>query len=367
MPRRMRSRSKAKGKITLAAQPLGSLGAGSGGGVETTLLNLARSLYRRDYEITVVAPQGSKIYESTGIPEQNCLQVQGQYPANLLNVKDSDKIAIGADDVLPLMWKEIAKLQNNQDLVINFAYDWLSFYLSNFLNIPCLHLLSLPSCLKIIDRELAMTLKNSPGSIGVHSYSQASSYLFGDKLKVIGNGVDIEQFPYNPSGSERFVYVGRISPEKQIEHALEASESLGVNLTIYGKIQNADYFQSLKNRWPDLDHAGFLPTEDLIRELGQAKALLVTSKAEETFCLAAAEAQCLGVPVIAYKRGSLPEVVDDESSGILVTPDSVEELKTAMARVGEIKRHRCREFASQKLSLGSFTDSIESWISSFLP
>lgn len=347
-------------RIIFAAQPLGPLGEGKGGGVESTLLSLAAGLSARGHSISIVTPKGSRLFGLTGAVK--CIEIDGTYPENLLNLDDPDSISIEKESVLPAMWRSIAELEKDHDLVINFAYDYLGFYLSHFFTIPVYHILSLPSCSSIIDKEIEAILEKRPGTVGVHSCSQADSYRFTTKLTVIGNGVDTDFFRFRKCAENAFLYAGRISPEKQIEHALEAAKKIKQPLRIIGRVQDQDYFRRLKEDYEDLDYGGFLSADTLVEELGRARALLITSSVAETYCLAAAEAQACGVPVVAYAKGSLREVVDPDRTGYLVEPDNVEALSEALLKTDILDRKNCRDFASKKLSLKSFVDRVEAWI-----
>ncbi len=343
-------------RIIFVSQPLGPVGEGKGGGVESTLLSLAAGLKNRGHSVTVVAPRGSRV------PSMKCIEVDGNYSENLLNTGSVNSVSISDESVLSGMWKAVAEIEKDHDLVINFAYDFLGFYLSHFLSIPIFHVLSLPSCSAMIDKEIDSILEKRPGTIGVHSRSQADSYRFASKLRIIGNGVDTDLFRFQESAGKAFLYVGRISPEKQIEHALEAARKLKQPLRIIGRVQDQDYFRRLKEDYEDLDYGGFLSADALVEELGRARAVLITSSAAETYCLAAAEAQACGVPVVAYAKGSLHEVVDPNRTGYLVEPDNVEALSEALLKTDILDRKSCRDFASNKLSLRSFVDRVEAWI-----
>lgn len=110
-------------------------------------------------------------------------------------------------------------------------------------------------------------------------------------MTIIGNGVDTEFFRFRKCAENAFLYAGRISPEKQIEHALEAAKKIKQPLRIIGRVQDQDYFRRLAKDYEDLDYGGFLSADALVEEIGRARALLITSRALETYCLAAAEAQ----------------------------------------------------------------------------
>jgi len=157
-----------------------------------------------------------------------------------------------------------------------------------------------------------------------------------------------------PSGLHRYhgapggylVFLGRISPDKRPDRAIEIARHVGLPLKISAKVDAADreYFTTTVK--PLLDNPG---TEFLgeIGEaekgdlLGNARALLFPIDWPEPFGLVLIEALACGTPIIAFPHGAVPEIVEDGVNGFLV--DSVEEAAAAVARVDEIDRRRCRE------------------------
>jgi UDP-glucose:tetrahydrobiopterin glucosyltransferase len=163
-------------------------------------------------------------------------------------------------------------------------------------------------------------------------------------------------------------WVGRISPEKGLEDAVAAADATGINLKVFGYLQDREYWEQIRQDYPHaaLEYMGFLPTEKFQTELGKCRALLMTHKWVEALGRVALEALACGVPVISYRRGGPSEIVVDGKTGWLVEPDNLEELIGAMKRVDQIERHLCRQSAETEYSLLALGDRVQQWFQDVL-
>ena len=341
---------------------MGALGSGLGGGVELTLLNIAQAMQHRGHQIHIVAPNGSALADLpiTQIPGnlQETAQTQGR----------DAPITLPADSVLANMWDYARHMQGKCDLLLNFAYDWLPFYLTPFFDRPIAHLVSMGSLTTAMDLAIAQVIKTHPGTIGVHSRAQADTFTFGDRCVVLGNGLDLSLYQFQPEPEDYWAWVGRIAPEKGIEDAIAAAQAAGVTLKIWGAMPDADYWQAICQTYPEanISYEGFLSTADLQQAIGRSRGLLMTPKWIEAFGNVAIEALACGVPVIAYRCGGPAEIVENGKTGWLVKPDSVKELIEAMGQIGQIDRYACRQSAEATYSMTAMGARVEAWLNSIL-
>jgi UDP-glucose:tetrahydrobiopterin glucosyltransferase len=347
-------------RILCLSTPIGYLGSGQGGGVELTLSNVAQALQQLGHRITIVAPEGS---QAEGL---EILTVSGVAPASAQHQGRQSPVMVTAQDVLARMWDLACEIQGNYDLLLNFAYDWLPFYLTPFLQRPVAHLVSMGSLSDVMDEAIAQVLQRFPGTIGVHSQAQADTFAFGAGCRCLGNGLNLSHYHFNPHPGSALGWVGRIAPEKGLEDAIVAAQQVGMPLKIWGCLEKPDYWQALIQRYPDapVSYEGFLSTQALQQALGHCRGLLVTPRWVEAFGNVAMEALACGVPVIAYRRGGPAEIVQDGKTGWLVEPDSVAGLVAAIERLAEIDRKACRHHAEQDYSLEALGDRFERWLTS---
>jgi glycosyltransferase involved in cell wall biosynthesis len=148
-------------------------------------------------------------------------------------------------------------------------------------------------------------------------------------------------------------FMGRISPEKGVDRAIELAKRLDMPIKIAAKVDASDqeYFTQVVQpllRHPLVEYVGEIGEGDKDVFLGHAAALLFLIDWPEPFGLAMIEAMACGTPVIAYRRGSVPEVIDDGVTGFIV--DSLEGAVKAVGEVASLSRRRCREVFEERFS-----------------
>jgi UDP-glucose:tetrahydrobiopterin glucosyltransferase len=349
-------------RLLLLSTSVGALGTGLGGGVELTLKNIVHALSQRGHSLTVVAPVGSELElaQLVNIPGQLQITAQSQGRDAL--------VTLPSDAVLGNMWDYARQVQVDYDLIINFAYDWLPFYLTSFFTCPIAHLVSMGSLTDAMDQVIERVAVEFPGTIAVHSQAQAETFRFSQHCRNLKNGFDFSLYQFCAAPQPYLAWVGRIAPEKGLEDAVAAVQQVGIPLKIWGVIQDPAYWQQIQADYPNapIAHQGFLPTSELQQALGPAQALLMTPHWVEAFGNVAIEALACGVPVIAYRRGGPAEIVQDGITGWLVEPDSVAGLVTAIGQIDQIDRQTCRQAAAAEYSLTAMGDRLEAWFADIL-
>ena len=349
-------------KLLFMSTPIGSLGSGLGGGVELTLYNLATEMLRRGHQLEIVAPQGSI---SSSLPIK---QIPGELQIPAQNQTRTEPILIPKNSVLANMWDYARQVQADYDVIVNFAYDWLPLYLTPFFNTPIAHFISMGSLIDAIDEIIENVAIEFPNTIGVYTQSQAATFSCAEQCYCLLNGLDLSIYQFCPKPTQSLAWVGRIAPEKGLEDAVAAAEIIGITLKIFGLKQDVSYWEKICQEYPNapIEYVGFLPTVELQKELGQCRAVLVTPRWIEAFGNVAIEALACGVPLIAYRRGGLTEIVQEGKTGFLVEPDSVQGLVEAIKHLDEIDRQACRQQAETLYSLEAMGDRTEEWFQKIL-
>ncbi|WP_230480484.1 glycosyltransferase family 4 protein [Sphingomonas sp. Leaf21] len=173
----------------------------------------------------------------------------------------------------------------------------------------------------------------------------------------IHHGIPIEDFPFDPAGSDDLLFFGRIHPDKGAAEAIAVAKATGRRLVMAGIVQDQGYWE--REVAPHVDgecivYRGPVGGVDRTATLGRAKALLHLINFDEPFGLSVVEAMACGTPVIAIRRGSMPELIEDGVNGFLV--DSVEEAVAALARIDTIDREACRAAAAARFSVDRMAD-----------
>jgi len=176
-------------------------------------------------------------------------------------------------------------------------------------------------------------------------------------VATIHHGIPIEKFPFDPKGSDDLLFFGRIHPDKGAAEAIATARAADRRLVMAGIVQDQGYWEREVRPHVDGDrivYRGPVGGADRTATLGQAYALLHLINFDEPFGLSVVEAMACGTPVIAIRRGSMAELIEDGVTGFLV--DTVEQAIEAVARIGEIDRAACRRAAATRFSVDRMAD-----------
>jgi len=185
-------------------------------------------------------------------------------------------------------------------------------------------------------------------------------------FRVIYNGVPLETYQCTAwvEPEAPLVYLGRIEEIKGVHLAIEVAQKTGRRLIIAGNVPQAEhhrrYFAERIQPHVDgrlIENAGAVDDVQKNQLLGRSAAMLMPLLWEEPFGIVMAEALACGTPVIGLRRGSLPEIVRQGVNGFIC--DSVDEMASALGRIGDIDRRECRRIAEAKFSDRVIVDCYE--------
>lgn len=171
------------------------------------------------------------------------------------------------------------------------------------------------------------------------------------------HGIDLKAFTYRDKPGDYLLFFGRIHADKGASEAIEIARRSGRRLVMAGIIQNQEYFREKIEPFVDgtsVAYVGSVGPSKRDKLLGGAYALLHPISFAEPFGLSVVEAMACGTPVIAFNRGSMPEVVADGRTGFLV--NTVDEAVDAVARVPELERAACRQRVEDHFSVDRMVD-----------
>lgn len=173
----------------------------------------------------------------------------------------------------------------------------------------------------------------------------------------IHHGIPIDDFPFDATGSEDLLFFGRIHPDKGAGEAIRAARAAGRRLILCGLVQDEAYHQREVEPFVDgdrVDFRGVIGGVERVEALGAARGLLHLIDFDEPFGLSVIEAMACGTPVIAYRRGSMPELIDHGVTGFLV--NTFDEAVAAIGRLHEIDRRACRAAVEKRFTVERMTD-----------
>ncbi|WP_454803906.1 glycosyltransferase family 4 protein [Mucilaginibacter phyllosphaerae] len=171
-----------------------------------------------------------------------------------------------------------------------------------------------------------------------------------DYIATVYNGLNTDDFKFTEQPQDYLLYFGRIHHDKGPLEAIEISKRASKRLIIAGIIQDENYFKDLVE--PKLNdqiqYIGPAGPDKRNELLGNALALLHPINFAEPFGMSVAEAMLCGTPVIAFNKGSMPELIQHEKTGFLV--NTVDEAVEVIDQLGSINRAYCREWAGSQFS-----------------
>jgi glycosyltransferase involved in cell wall biosynthesis len=201
--------------------------------------------------------------------------------------------------------------------VIHNGFDFLPLTYSGLVDTPVvttIHGFSSPRIVPVYERYNAATHYVAISDADRHSRLRYAA--------TVHHGIDTNAFSLDEQPGEHLLYFGRIHPDKGTAEAIEVAHRTGRRLDIAGIIQDHDYFRQRVEPHLDGEHVRYLgPIDASLRAaaLSGAHALLHLIDFDEPFGYSVVEAMACGTPVIAFSRGSMPEIIDDRRTGFLVT------------------------------------------------
>ncbi len=165
-----------------------------------------------------------------------------------------------------------------------------------------------------------------------------------DYIQTIYHGIDLKQFDYQAEPDDSLLFFGRIHPDKGAKEAIEIAKACNKPLILAGIIQDQDYYEQYVEPHLGDSQVIFIGSVGSVQRsmiLGKASALLHPINFDEPFGLSVIEAMACGTPVIAFNRGSMPELIEHGINGYLVS--DCEEAIGYVDRINDINRADCRQ------------------------
>jgi glycosyltransferase involved in cell wall biosynthesis len=227
------------------------------------------------------------------------------------------------------------------DLIHN-NYDFLPLTYSRLINTPMvttIHGFSSPKILPVYEKynssSYYVSISNSDRSPGL------------DYVATVYNGIDRSEFTFNPNPEDYLLFFGRIHAEKGTHECIQIARRTKKRLIISGLIQDQRYFDEKVKPFindDDIVYVGNSGPEARNRLLGGARVLLHPVSFEEPFGLSVVEAMFCGTPVIAFNRGSMPELILHGKTGFIIR--DLNEAERAVQDIDRINREACLEWVS---------------------
>ena len=234
--------------------------------------------------------------------------------------------------------------------IVHFHADYLHFPLSR--RQPITHLTTLHGRLDIPDLvPLYQEFRDMP--VVSISNAQREPLPWANWQATVYHGIPADLYRFRAEPGTYLAFMGRISPEKRVDRAIEIAKQVQIPLKIAAKVDRVDkdYFKLVVEPLlgePLVEFVGEISEGEKVDFLGNAYALLFPIDWPEPFGLVMIEAMACGTPVIAYRSGAVPEVMEEGYTGFIV--EELKDAVEAVRRVPELSRKRCREVFEQRFT-----------------
>jgi glycosyltransferase involved in cell wall biosynthesis len=311
------------------------------GGTERVVSYLTEELVRQGHEVTLFASGDSETAARLVAATPRSLRLDetcvDQFAHHMLLIEQVSSRAAEFD-------------------VIHYHIDYLHFPLTR--SRPHPHVTTLHGRLDLPDLvPLYAEFREMP--VVSISDSQREPLPHANWQATVHHGLPIDLLPFRAKPGDYLAFIGRFSPEKRPDRAIEIAQRAGMKLKLAAKVDAADkeYFerdiQPLLDD-PLIEYVGEIGDQDKAAFLGGAYALLFPIDWPEPFGLVMIEAMACGTPVIAYRHGSVDEVMEEGRTGFVVT--TIEEAVDAVHAVARLDRAECRRVFQRRFTATQMAD-----------
>jgi glycosyltransferase involved in cell wall biosynthesis len=315
------------------------------GGTERVVSYITEELTRRGHNVTLFAAGDAQTSARLWAGCTRALRLAGKpEPGVFLQLR---------------MISEIYGTLANQFDVVHSHLDYWALPFAELVNLPTVTTMHGRLDLPDLHPVYAHYTKAPLVSI---SDAQRAPLPFMNWVATIHHGIPRDLLKYNPTGGKYLAFLGRISPEKRPDIAIDVARKVGIPLKIAAKVDVVDreYFESIiKPRLdaPGVEYIGEISETEKSEFLGNALALMFTIDWPEPFGLAMIEALACGTPVIARPCGSVPEIITPGVTGVVES--SFDGLVSAIKGIRRLSRSACRKEFEARFTVEAMMDRYE--------
>lgn len=314
------------------------------GGTERVVSALTEQLVKMGHDVTLFASGDS----------QTSAKLISIYPKSLREVKIEDMYGLNYWQLLNI--GTAFKMQDQFD-IIHDHNGHSSLPTANIAKTPIV--MTLHGAFDARSKKLYEAL-NSPHFVAI-SKAQRKSAPNLNYAGIVYNGLEMNDYPFSETDEGYLLFVGRISFEKGLHHAINVAQYLNLPLIIAAKLDTSDviYFEEyIKPRLSDqIKWIGEVDQLQRNELMSKAICLLHPITWKEPFGLTMIEAMACGCPVIAFNKGSIPEIIKNGKTGYIV--EDAEEMIDAVANIKSINRAFCREYVLGRFNCENMAKGYE--------
>lgn len=305
------------------------------GGTERVVSYLTEELVHQGHDVTLFASGDSSTSARLWPGCDRALRLKGEPDASAL-----------AQHILMI---ECVTQQANRFDIVHFHLDFMPFSMIRSAGFPAVTTLHGRQDIK---GQLPLFREFDDMHLVSISDAQRACMPWASWTATVHHGIPSKLYTPCPFGSKYLAFLGRISPEKRADRAVEIARRAGMPLRVAAKIDEADreYYETIRGSMeqPHVQFIHEIGDADKCAFLSKATALLFPIDWPEPFGLVMIEALACGTPVIAFRGGSVEEIIEDGVTGFIV--ESIEEAVEAVKRIPSIDRRECRAVFEERFS-----------------
>lgn len=347
-------------RIALLAPLFLSIPPKNYGGTESVIYNLTEELIKRGHKVTLFATGDSKTSAQLRFAFKKSLGLFGA--KNLLSPLAIKLHWAGA---LPLLFHAVLPYEDASSFdIIHNHFHYYGLFFSDLIKTPVI---------TTYHGDFSSAEKSPIEKMILKKYAKkpwvAISKSQKNKVKtrlnfqaVIHHGIPVEKFPFGKISQDYFIWLGRITKKKGIIEAIKVAKAIRKKLIIAGTVnlRDKDFFE--KEVKPEVDnklifYVGPVGFQKKMKLLKFAKGLFYPISWEEPFGLVMIEAQACGTPVIAFERGSVPEIVKNGKTGFICK--NLKEMTDVTKKIDQISRKECRLHVEKNFRVEKMVDKYE--------
>jgi glycosyltransferase involved in cell wall biosynthesis len=316
------------------------------GGTERVVSYLTEELVRQGHDVTLFA-SGDSVTSATLVP--GCERALWRDPECRETLPHQVRL-------MDLVFREARHFD-----VMHFHWDYVHFPFLRYHRAPTVTTLH-----GMVRRHDLMPLFQTYPEVPLVSISddQRSPIPWANWQATVYHGLPTGLHTFRNDPGDYLLFIGRISPEKRLDRAIEIARRSGRKLKVAAKIYDEDrgYYQSdieplLRTSQSCVEFVGEVGGKDKDELIGNAYALLFPIDWPEPFGLVMIEALACGTPVIAWRNGSVPEIIEDGRTGFIV--DNLDDAVQAVANAGHLSRAACRASFESRFDAACMASNYE--------
>jgi UDP-glucose:tetrahydrobiopterin glucosyltransferase len=329
------------------------------GGSQAFVSELARGLVSRGHEVHLYAASGSAVQGveviDTGVNHRELAATRYRPSGG----------AVAASTAAARAFARVYEMVSagRYDVVHNHAFDAPAVGLASGQSAPVLHTVHLPPD-RAVSGALRQAMRSSPPPV-VACVSESHADAWRSIVPVdaiLPPLIPTKRIRFSPAAGSGAVFAGRFSPEKGAADAIAIARLAGVDIDLFGDSYDPRYAREQiepHGAEPGVALHAAAPQTTIWEAMAGAAVVLCPARWEEPFGMVAAEAQACGTPVIAFRRGALPEVILDGATGFLVEAGDRQAAADAVNRAPALSRAACRKHAESVLDIAYSLDAHE--------